>query len=245
MATKKQVLAGRKAVDAYRTAHIALHKKPYYRKVHEDHTPLLNIMLGAFKGQGFNSIQEFFDANREHCLAEVGIYDHPFYKDREDLVMLGQPTQYNGVELEQRDYGRELIIDGQPVMYTTAEEHASMMLSVEECPDNARVFIGGLGLGLVLAYLVYSGKAREIIVCEIDDRVIHLLGQRITDYLKVPIQIVSGDASEEIQGLGKFDWIYIDLTRGVPPEFGILAQGALTNTGIYTPYNFQNWQVWH
>ena len=65
MPTKKQVLAGRKAVDAYRMAHAALHKKPYYRKVHEDHTPLLNIMLGAFKGQGFSSLQEFFDASDE------------------------------------------------------------------------------------------------------------------------------------------------------------------------------------
>lgn len=65
MPNKKQILAGRKAVDAYRVAHIALHRKPYYRGVHDDHTPLLNIMLGAFKGQNFNSIQEFFNASDE------------------------------------------------------------------------------------------------------------------------------------------------------------------------------------
>jgi len=71
MPTKKQILAGRKAVDAYRTAHAALHKKPYYRGIHADHTPLLNIMLKALEGLGFNSQAEFFDANEELCYQEV------------------------------------------------------------------------------------------------------------------------------------------------------------------------------
>lgn len=65
MANKQQVLKGRKAVGAYREAHTLLHKKPYYRKVHEDHTPLLNKMVDALKKQGFDSIQEFFDASDE------------------------------------------------------------------------------------------------------------------------------------------------------------------------------------
>lgn len=61
--SEQKILAGRKAVDAYRKAHHALHSKPWHRGVPEEHTPLLNIMLKAFKGLGFNTIQEFFDAS--------------------------------------------------------------------------------------------------------------------------------------------------------------------------------------
>lgn len=65
MADKEKILAGRKAVDAYRTAHAKLYDKPWHRGIPEAHTPLLNIMLKAFKGLGFNTIQEFFDASEE------------------------------------------------------------------------------------------------------------------------------------------------------------------------------------
>lgn len=61
---KERILAGRKAVGAYRTAHAQLHSKPWHKGIPEEHTPLLNIMLGAFKGLGFNTIQEFFDASK-------------------------------------------------------------------------------------------------------------------------------------------------------------------------------------
>lgn len=60
---KGKILAGRRAVDAYRTAHSKLYDKGWHKGIPEEHTPLLNIMLGAFKGLGFNSIQEFFDAS--------------------------------------------------------------------------------------------------------------------------------------------------------------------------------------
>lgn len=63
--SKQKILAGRKAVDAYRTAHTALHSKPWHRGIPEEHTPLLNIMLKAFKEFGFNTIQELFDASME------------------------------------------------------------------------------------------------------------------------------------------------------------------------------------
>lgn len=62
--SESKILAGRKAVDAYRTAHTQLHSKPWHKGVPEEHTPLLNIMTKAFKGLGFNTIQEFFDASR-------------------------------------------------------------------------------------------------------------------------------------------------------------------------------------
>ena len=73
MATKDLVLKGREAVDAYREAHRLLHLKPYYREVHDDHTPLLEKMLVVFKEQGFNSIREFFAASEELNLLEAGL----------------------------------------------------------------------------------------------------------------------------------------------------------------------------
>ena len=72
--TNKQIQTiqkGRLAVDAYRSAHTLLHQKPYYRGIHDDHTPLLNTMLGAFKGQGFNSLKEFFDASELFNIQEA------------------------------------------------------------------------------------------------------------------------------------------------------------------------------
>lgn len=63
MPDKEKILAGRKAVEAYRTAHTKLYNQGWHKGIPEEHTPLLNIMLGAFKGLGFNTIQEFFDAS--------------------------------------------------------------------------------------------------------------------------------------------------------------------------------------
>jgi hypothetical protein len=70
---KAQILAGRKAVDAYRTAHLALHSKSWHRGIPKEHTPLLNIMVKAFKGLGFNTIQEFFDASEQLNIDEFGL----------------------------------------------------------------------------------------------------------------------------------------------------------------------------
>jgi len=50
MVDKTKILAGRRAVDAYRTAHSALHRRPWRKTIPEEHTPLLNIMVKAFKG---------------------------------------------------------------------------------------------------------------------------------------------------------------------------------------------------
>ena len=60
---KAKILAGRKAVDAYRSAHTQLYSGGWHKGIPEDHTPLLNIMLGAFKGLGFDTIQDFFVAS--------------------------------------------------------------------------------------------------------------------------------------------------------------------------------------
>ncbi len=60
-----KVLASRKAVDTYRTAHTELHSNPWHKGVPEAHTPLLNTMLASLKEQDFNSLQEFFDTSKQ------------------------------------------------------------------------------------------------------------------------------------------------------------------------------------
>lgn len=69
MVDKEKILAGRKAVDAYREAHAALHKRLYYRGVHADHTPLLKAMVKALEGLGFSSAETDFEARKTEILA--------------------------------------------------------------------------------------------------------------------------------------------------------------------------------
>lgn len=60
---RQKVLKARKAVEAYREAHHLLHLEPWHSGIPEEHTPLLNILLSDLGKQGFNSLQEFFDAS--------------------------------------------------------------------------------------------------------------------------------------------------------------------------------------
>lgn len=61
--SKTKILAGRKAVDAYRTAHSKLYEKGWHKGIPKEHTPLLNVMAKALRGLGFDTIQKFFDAS--------------------------------------------------------------------------------------------------------------------------------------------------------------------------------------
>lgn len=61
--SKTKILAGRKAVGAYRLAHSKLYEKGWHKGIPEGHTPLLNTMVKALKGLGFDTIQKLFDAS--------------------------------------------------------------------------------------------------------------------------------------------------------------------------------------
>lgn len=79
---KDQVLAGRLVVEAYRTAHVKLHEGSWHRGIPEEHTPLRNIMLKAFKELGFNTIQEFFDTSHLLNIQELAFIDVEDYEAR-------------------------------------------------------------------------------------------------------------------------------------------------------------------
>jgi len=63
---KNKVVQGREAVDAYRVAHTALHSHGWYKGISEDHTPLLNTLLSSLKVSGFNSLDEYFLAEKPY-----------------------------------------------------------------------------------------------------------------------------------------------------------------------------------
>ena len=237
----QDVLAGRRAVDAYRAAHAGLHQKPYYRGVHEDHTPLLKVELTKLQGLGFTSLDEFFDASDELNLIDTGVYKYAVHEFRKDLEMLGQPASNNGVEIRQVGVERELVIDGLVVMATYPRDHATMMASVDQCPSNARVFIGGLGFGLVVLYLAESHKAKSVVVYEVDQRVIDLIEPRMTRYLTenyptFNCRVVGGDATKEVSHLDKFDWIFFDLLEELDSNTLENIGLALSPNGIFTDW---------
>jgi len=77
-----KVLEGRKAVDAYREDHCQLHSKPWHRGIPEEHTPLLNKLLAELNKQGFNSLQEFWDASEELNIQKLGFNSREDFKAR-------------------------------------------------------------------------------------------------------------------------------------------------------------------
>lgn len=248
ISNRTRILAGRKAVDEYRDAHAKLHTSNISKELHTGHTQLLNQLIQKLETAGYSSRKPTFEQRKTEILGNLwaesyalsientGIYHNSIYKTREDITLIGQPKSYQGAEINTTADGISLQLEGIDVMNTTIEEHISMVHSVSECPDRARVFLAGLGLGLVLLYLRNSGKPVEIIICEKDERVIELIGQKVLDYFApLPITIIHGDAFQAIKENGKFDWAFFD--TGDKQQYGLTLDNVLNAGGIYT-----NWE---
>lgn len=67
---KQKIQKGRQAVNAYRTAHTALHKKPWHKGIPEEHTPLLEAMVKVLEKQGFTSDKTDFGLKSTEVLAK-------------------------------------------------------------------------------------------------------------------------------------------------------------------------------
>lgn len=109
-----------------------------------------------------------------------------------------------------------LLVDGKLWMTTDYEETESMELAVKQCPQNAKVYIAGLGLGLILLKLAQSKKTKEVLVVERDQRVIDIVEPIIRRWFNVHYphfnwNVIHGDALEEIEKHGKWDWIFFDI----------------------------------
>lgn len=89
--SKENIMAGRNAVDAYRADHAKLYDKPWHRGIPEEHTPLLDKLLVELKGQGFNSLGEFFSASEEQNMQELG------YEDRQHFTANATDTDWQAL----------------------------------------------------------------------------------------------------------------------------------------------------
>jgi len=95
MPNKQQVENGRQAVDAYRAAHSKLHSKRWTRSIPSEHTPLLEQMLKELNKQGFNSLDEFFDASNDFNAQELG-----FASVADCIAQLKDRSKYSVEEAE-------------------------------------------------------------------------------------------------------------------------------------------------
>lgn len=77
--------------------------------------------------------------------------------------------------------------------------------------SRGRVFVGGLGLGLVVHALAANPKVTEIIVAEREPSIIELIGK----YLPPKVLVLRGDVYEKARGiLVPFDTVILDIWVG-------------------------------
>ena len=133
-------------------------------------------------------------------------------------------------------------------MTTHRGEHMDMRNAITVCPDNARIFVGGLGLGLILLYLARAGKAREVIIAEINPYVIKVIEPRLRwwfseYYPDFNWRVVQGDAEVEIRNHGKFDWIFWDIwaiadfKQKASGKYVEISKPYLTEKGVITTWH--------
>lgn len=111
------------------------------------------------------------------------------------------------------------LFEGSTMWMTTwkGERLCALLATMYECPGG-RVFVAGLGVGLILLYLAVSRKTTEVVVAETSEDIIRLIEPIIRpwlarEYPDFKWSIVQGDALEEVKKNGKFDWIYFDIWK--------------------------------
>ena len=91
---KKKILAGRKAVDAYREAHSKLHAGGWYKGISEAHTPLLEKLVADLEAIGVTSAELDFEPRKTEVLAKFWV--------ESDLLNI-QELELEGKELTKTD----------------------------------------------------------------------------------------------------------------------------------------------
>ncbi len=141
-----------------------------------------------------------------------------------------------------------LALDQTVWMTTHRGEQMDMHNAVNLCPDNARVFVAGLGLGLILLYLARAGKTQEVIVAEINPYVVKIIEPRLRfwfseHYPDFNWHVVLGDAEIEARNQGKFDWFFWDIwpvanfKKKASDKFAEISQTHLIKGGIITTWH--------
>lgn len=164
-----------------------------------------------------------------------------------DFIETLIPVDSDGLKLVIQDSVAYLVIDGKEVMSSSPSAVSDMISDVNYCPEKAKVFIGGLGLGIILLALSRFHRPVEVVVCEIDSRVIDAVSLSVIEYFSehyplFNLKIIEGDAAVEISKLGRFDWIYEDFlkeqtkTEYNSTELKAIFLSHLTARGVYTSF---------
>lgn len=107
----------------------------------------------------------------------TGITVNQIVKGKIRLAFIGIGRGWENAKHGHKAY---LWVRGKGMLMTTSyDERQSMKGAVAWCPKNARVFIGGLGLGLILIYLAKTRQPKSVTVCEIDPLVIQLVYPKV------------------------------------------------------------------
>jgi len=169
-----------------------------------------------------------------------------------DKVGKSKLTLGRGFERPKHGHKIILITKKGHQMDSNYNERQSMKGAVAWCSENSRVFIGGLGLGLILLYLAKTGKSREVVVCEIDEDVISLVKSRLrrwfdTHYPNFNWKVVHGDALVEVLKGEPYDWIFMDIWKSsqdykLMQKAEEIAKRNLTSTGRVTCWMKDNYE---
>jgi spermidine synthase len=132
-------------------------------------------------------------------------------------------------------------------MTTDKDEKELMEWSIKKCPEHAKVFVGGLGLGLTLLMLAHTKKTTEVLVVEKEQRVICTVEPIIRKWFNAYYPwfkwtVICGDAVEEVSKHEKWDWIFFDIwsdkygKQDEPKEDEVKSKAApyLTENGVLT-----------
>ena len=103
---REKILAGRKAVDAYREAHTQLYSKPWHRGIPEEHTPLLEKLVTDLAKLGYASTGKELKDKSPEILAKfwtdsdlLNIQEHGFI-DKKDFENRATEADREALELK-------------------------------------------------------------------------------------------------------------------------------------------------
>lgn len=185
---------------------------------------------------GWNSCpRRQYDPCRTHIVPHEELLMLTYNKYGEEFVPVTDLEEMGGVKVAELGHARIIVgrgsmfcpvpatwghevylyINGKMWMSTGKDEKDSMAEAAELCRKNARCFVGGLGLGVVLLALAKK-QPGLITVCEIDQDVIDLIWPRVTAWISkkypdVKLEVIHGDAFVEVQKNGPYDLAFMDM----------------------------------
>jgi len=183
-------------------------------------------------------------------LLTYGEYDPETYPPRKTLHGQKEIILHIDVDPVNPEDGHcaYLVLDRVVWMTTHRGEQMDMANAIKVCPDNARVFVAGLGVGLILLFLARAKKAHEVVVAELSPHVIRVVEPRLRywfdkNYPDFKWSVVEGDAEIEATKHGKFDWFFWDIwpvadfRERASDKFVEISKPYLTENGVITTWH--------